>query len=120
MGSWINYGLGTENDNLPGFITINPSGSHGGAGAWSSAFLPARFSGTRIGSNDGGSMKIPFIENPLGNPERQRREIELLGAFNRDHLARHGADSELESRIASYELAFRMQMEGPRRPRHRG
>lgn len=113
MGAWINYGLGSENENLPGFITINPSGSHGGAGAWSSAFLPAKFSGTRIGSNDGGGMKIPFIENPGGDPERQRREIDLLNAFNRDHLARLGADDELESRIASYELAFRMQMEVP-------
>ena len=48
MGAWINYGLGSDNDNLPGFITINPSGSHGGAGAWSSAFLPAKYAGTRI------------------------------------------------------------------------
>ena len=113
MGSWINYGLGSENDNLPGFITINPPGSHGGAGAWSSAFLPARFSGTRIGSK-GKEMRIPFIENPLGDRTRQRKELDLLNTFNRDHLARHGgSDPDLESRIASYELAFRMQMEAP-------
>ncbi len=112
MGSWINYGLGSENENLPGFITINPSGSHGGAGAWSSAFLPAKYSGTRIGGKSGG-MKVPFIDNPLQNREKQRKELDLLASFNRDHLAQRGVDSELESRIASYELAFKMQMEVP-------
>ena len=65
MGAWINYGLGSENENLPGFITINPSGSHGGAGAWSPAFLPARHGGTRI-SGSGAEMKIPFIEIFVG------------------------------------------------------
>ena len=112
MGSWINYGLGSENENLPGFITINPSGSHGGAGAWSSVFLPAKYSGTRIGGKSGG-MKVPFIDNPLQNREKQRKELDLLASFNRDHLAQRGVDSELESRIASYELAFKMQMEVP-------
>lgn len=112
MGSWINYGLGSENDNLPGFITINPSGSHGGAGAWSSAFLPAKYSGTRIGGKSGG-MKVPFIDNPLQDRGKQRKELDLLASFNRDHLAQRGVDSELESRIASYELAFKMQMEVP-------
>jgi hypothetical protein len=112
MGSWINYGLGSENDNLPGFITINPSGSHGGAGAWSSAFLPAKFSGTRI-SGEGAAMKVPFIDNPLHDQTKQRKELDLLASFNREHLAQRGADSELESRIASYELAFKMQMEVP-------
>ena len=57
MGSWINYGLGTENENLPGFITIDPPGSHGGSGAWSSAFLPAKYGGTRL--KGGKAMKIP-------------------------------------------------------------
>lgn len=112
MGSWINYGLGTENENLPGFITINPSGSHGGAGAWSSAFLPAKYSGTRI-EGSGPSMKVPFIDNPLKDRSKQRKELDLLASFNKDHLAQRGVDSELESRIASYELAFKMQMEVP-------
>lgn len=112
MGAWLNYGLGSENENLPGFITINPSGSHGGAGAWSPAFLPARYGGTRI-SGSGDDMKIPFINNPLTQREKQRREIDLVKAFNRDHLTARGGDVELESRIASYELAFRMQMEVP-------
>ena len=61
MGSWINYGLGSENNNLPGFITINPPSSHGGSGAWSSAFLPAKYGGTMI-SGKGSNMNIPFIK----------------------------------------------------------
>ena len=113
MGSWINYGLGTENQNLPGFITINPSSSHGGSNAWSSAFLPAHFQGTRIGGGKGKSMNVPFIENPLGDRVLQRRELDLLNEINREHFARSGGDPELEARIASYELAFRMQMEAP-------
>lgn len=113
MGSWINYGLGTENQNLPGFITINPSGSHGGSNAWSSAFLPAHYQGTRIGGK-GKGMTVPFIESPLKNRDLQRKELEFLHAINRDHLAQHGGDGELEARIASYELAFRMQLEAPR------
>ncbi len=112
MGSWINYGLGTENQNLPGFITINPPGSHGGANAWSSAFLPARFQGTRIGGK-AKSMKIPFIESPIVEERQRRLELDLIGDMNRAHLDRFGLDHELEARIASYELAFRMQMEVP-------
>ncbi len=111
MGSWINYGLGTENQNLPGFLTINPTGTHGGSNAWSSAFLPAHFQGTQIGGN--GPMKVPFIENPLKNPDLQRKELDLLNSINREHLERSAGDDELEARIASYELAFRMQMEAP-------
>ena len=112
MGSWINYGLGSENENLPGFITINPSGSHGGAGAWSSAFLPAKYTGTHI-SGKGTEMKVPFIDNPLHDQSKQRKELDLLASFNKEHLTQRGANSELESRIASYELAFKMQMEVP-------
>ena len=112
MGSWINYGLGTENQNLPGFITINPPGSHGGSNAWSSAFLPAHYQGTRIGGK-GKDMTVPFIESPLNNRDLQRKELDLLNAINADHLDCHAGDHELEARIASYELAFRMQMEAP-------
>lgn len=112
MGSWITYGLGTENQNLPGFITINPSGSHGGANAWSSAFLPAHFQGTRIAHKEGG-YRIPFLQNSRTTAERQRMELDLLAQLNQRHLAASGVDSDLEARIASYELAFRMQMEVP-------
>lgn len=112
MGSWINYGLGSENDNLPGFITINPTNGHGGAGAWSPAFLPAEHGGTRI-EGAGGSFKVPFIDNPLKDRAKQRQELDLLASFNRDHLKDRAYDQDLESRIASYELAFKMQMEVP-------
>ena len=112
MGSWINYGLGTENQNLPGFITIDPTGGHGGANAWSSAFLPAHYQGTRIGGK-GRGMTVPFINSPLKSRDLQRRELDLLKGMNEGHLAQSAGDSELEARIASYELAFRMQMEAP-------
>jgi hypothetical protein len=112
MGSWITYGLGTENQNLPGFITIDPSGSHGGANAWSAGFLPAHFQGTRIARKDGG-YRIPFLQNSQNTPERQRMELDLLAQMNQHHLATSGVDSALDARIASYELAFRMQMEVP-------
>ena len=112
MGSWINYGLGTENQNLPGFITINPATSHGGSNAWSSAFLPAHYQGTRIGGKSAG-MKVPFIESPLKNADLQRQELDLLRAINEEHFELSDGDAELEARIESYELAFRMQMEAP-------
>ena len=112
MGSWINYGLGSENDNLPGFITINPPSSHGGSGAWSSAFLPAKYGGTMI-SGKGSNMNIPFIKSPLKERSQQRKEIGLINAFNKNHISNFEGNTELESRIESYELAFRMQMAAP-------
>ena len=112
MGSWINYGLGSENDNLPGFITINPPSSHGGSGAWSSAFLPAKYGGTMI-SGKGSNMNIRFIKSPLKERSQQRKEIDLINAFNKNHISNFEGNTELESRIESYELAFRMQMAAP-------
>ena len=112
MGSWINYGLGSENNNLPGFITINPPSSHGGSGAWSSAFLPAKYGGTMI-SGKGSNMNIPFIKSPLKERSQQRKEIDLINAFNKNHISNFEGNTELESRIESYELAFRMQMAAP-------
>lgn len=113
MGSWIQYGLGTQNENLPGFLTINPSLGHGGANAWSSSFLPAHYQGTRIARDKDKQWKIPFITHADTQPDAQRRELALLEAMNRDHLQRAGADAALEARLASYELAFRMQSEAP-------
>ncbi|RPI80646.1 MAG: DUF1501 domain-containing protein, partial [Planctomycetaceae bacterium] len=81
MGSWITYGLGTENQNLPGFITICPTLTHGGVNAYSSAFLPAVYQGTPLGnaSIPSDRAKIPFIENAEGTPPRlQRLELDLL------------------------------------------
>ena len=114
MGSWISYGLGTENQNLPSFITINPTLGHGGVGNWSSAFLPAVHQGTPIG---GGvpvdRATIHYLHDPDSDAATQRAQLDLLGEMNRGHLDRSGADQALEARIESYELAFRMQTEAP-------
>ena len=116
MGSWITYGLGTENQDLPGFITVCPTLSHGGVNAYSSAFLPAVYSATAIGNAGVSSdqAKIPFIVNAEGTPrDVQRIELDLIQQLNQNHLAAAGPDSTLESRISSFELAFRMQTTAP-------
>lgn len=115
MGSWITYGLGTENQDLPGFITVCPSLTHGGVNNWSSAFLPAVYQGTPIGATGVPSdrAKIPFIANTTTPRAFQRVELDLIQEMNRDHLDRSGADAALEGRIASFELAYRMQTAAP-------
>ena len=110
MGAWVLYGLGTENDELPGFITINPSGRVGGAQNYGSAFLPSPFQGTPIGAEGKavGQGAIPNIQAraPAG---LQRKQLDYLQSLNRDRLAADGVNTELEGLIESYELAFRMQ-----------
>ncbi len=115
MGSWITYGLGTENQNLPGFITVCPTLTHGGVNNWSSAFLPAAYQGTPIGnaSIPSDQAKIPFIQNAETPREVQRQELDLINQMNHEGLARTGPDPALEGRINSFELAFRMQMTAP-------
>jgi len=115
MGSWINYGLGTENQDLPGFITICPTLGHGGVNAWSSSFLPAVYQGTPIGYSSVPAEKaqLPFIANASTSPEVQHIELELLREMNLDRLQQTGPDSALEARINSFELAFRMQSAAP-------
>jgi hypothetical protein len=111
MGAWVLYGLGTENQELPGFITINPIGRIGGAQNYGSAFLPAAFQGTKIGG-DGqqlGQAKIANIGNPKTEAEAQRLQLDLVQALNRERLADDKVNNELEGVIESYELAFRMQ-----------
>ena len=85
MGSWITYGLGTENRNLPGFITICPTLTHGGVNNWSSAFLPAAHQGTPIGnaSIPAERAKIPFIRNEETPREVQRLELDFAERANR-------------------------------------
>jgi hypothetical protein len=114
MGSWLSYGLGSENQNLPGYITICPSLTHGGSNNWGSAFLPAIYQGTRVGNAGTASVnaKIPFIRGTT--PQQiQRDELDLLGSINRQRLEQTGPDDQLEARIESFELAFRMQAEAP-------
>ena len=115
MGSWVTYGLGTENQDLPGYITVCPNLSHGGVNNWSSAFLPAVYQGTPIGSTGVPSdqAKIPFITNSSTSRPLQRLELDLIQEMNRDCLEQAPEDQALEGRIASFELAFRMQGAAP-------
>ena len=111
LGSWALYGLGTENQNLPGFVTINPPSRVGGAQNYGNAFLPAIYQGSRVGSL-GQSLKDAKIEN-LGNKRlsemEQRKQLDFIQSMNRDFKAREQEDSQIEGVIESYELAFRMQ-----------
>jgi hypothetical protein len=113
MGSWVMYGLGTENQNLPGFISMCPGGYPvKEAENWGNGFLPGAFQGTYVDTQHTDVARL--IENIRSNdvsPERQRREMELLRAINREHQATRGGDPRLEARIQSFELAFRMQTE---------
>lgn len=114
MGSWVTYGLGTENQDLPGFVTVCPSLSHGGANNWGSAFLPAAYQGTPLGSAGiaADQVAIPFIQSQ--SPRQvQRAELDLLAQMNRERLQEAGPDAGLEGRIESFELAFRMQAAAP-------
>lgn len=114
LGAWTLYGLGTENQNLPGFISLSPSLYHGGAQNYGSAFLPATFQGTRLG--DGSThFKDARLSSltPGDRPQLQRRQLDLLAKRNQQHLEAVGRDTELEARMASFEMAFRMQAEAP-------
>ena len=115
MGSWITYGLGSENQNLPGYLTICQALSQGGSNNYSAAFLPAAYQGTPLGHGETKSKdaRIPFIDNQNNEARHQRLELEMLNRMARRQLEQTGPDSELEGRIASFELAFRMQTEAP-------
>jgi len=108
MGSWLLYGLGTANQDLPGYITINPPANFGGAVNYGSAFLPAHFQGTRI--NDAGYL--PNLK-PRTASALQRRQLDLIQAMNRDLAANPGAPDAVDGVIESYELAFKMQGKVP-------
>jgi hypothetical protein len=116
IGSWVSYGLGTENANLPAFVTICPTLAHGGINNWSSAFLPATYQGTPLGnaSVPSDQARVKYINNVSMPREIQRLELDRLNAINRGHLAQSGPEASLEARINSFELAFRMQNELPR------
>ena len=115
FGSWVTYGLGSENENLPGFISLASLTSSGGARNYGSAFLPAAHQGTAIGKN-GMLGKNASIRN-LGNAElsknEQRRQLQFLQRLNAEQLKSGDRGSELEALISSYELAWRMQNNAP-------
>jgi len=114
LGSWVNYGLGSANENLPSFVVMCDRGGKpvNGPRNWGSGFMPATHQGVRI---DGGSDEpIANLNLPPGYADqRQRQKLELLQHFNRQHARQHPQQSELDARISSYELAFRMQAEAP-------
>jgi hypothetical protein len=116
VGAWTTYGLGTENADLPGFVTICPTRGHGGAINFGNAFLPALYQGTAIGSagTPASSAAIRHITTTQRSAAQQRKQLDLLQAMNRAHLERSGGDDRLEGVIESYELAYRMQSAVPK------
>jgi len=115
IGSWMSYGLGTENQNLPSFVTICPTLGHGGVQNWSSAFLPASHQGTPIGDASTPCRNANFrhITNASTPTDMQRMQLDLIKKVNEQHLQSTGPDLALEGRINAFELAFRMQAEAP-------
>src|SRR5262249_13448456 len=114
MGSWLTYGLGTENQNLPGYIVLCPVLPVVGPELRGSSFLPAGYQGTYIPNNETDPNKlIQFIRNGSLSRDEQRRQLDLLAKLNRIQEERDGADPQLEASIQSMEIAFRMQTEAP-------
>ena len=111
LGAWTLYGLGTESDDLPGFVSIKPTGRNGGAQNYGSAFLPAACQATRFG-NEGlpiAEARVGNIKNPKLDPSSQRLQLDLIQSMNRQLLERERVNPGVEGVIESYELAFRMQ-----------
>jgi hypothetical protein len=115
MGSWLTYGLGSENQNLPGFVAMCPGGLPiQGAQNWQSAFLPGAYQGAYVNSEHTDVERlIEHVRSRHLPPERQRAQLDLLRAMNQEHLARRAGDDDglLEARIQSFELAYHMQTE---------
>lgn len=115
MGSWVLYGLGTVNQNLPGFISIKPALSIGGGQAYESGFLPSVFSATRIGESKTPiqNCNVNNIRNSITPTQAQRRQLNFLQELNQDLRQQGSLDYQVEGVIESYELAFKMQAEVP-------
>jgi hypothetical protein len=109
LGAWVLYGLGTTNENLPGFVTINPPRTNGGAANYASSFLPAVHQATRIG----GTGQVSNLRNARHSASAQRAQLDYLQQRNRGTAAALGGNPEIEGLISSFELAFRMQAELP-------
>ena len=110
LGSWLTYGLGSENQNLPGFMVISPAQPAQGAPLWSSSFLPAAYQGTLVSD-----LKNPIanLSHPGLSDGQQRDQLDTLRQLNELHHRQRPEDTQLSARIASYELAYRMQVEAP-------
>jgi hypothetical protein len=113
MGAWLTYGLGSENQNLPGFVVLCPGGYPiQESQNWQSSFLPGAYQGTFVNSQHAELEKlIEHIRSGHASPKDQRQQLDLLLELNREHQERRREDAQLEARIQSFELAFRMQME---------
>jgi hypothetical protein len=110
VGSWVTYGLGTENQNLPCYVVLAPEMPYAGSQIWSSDFLPGVYSGTRITS---GPEPVPDLNRRAPSADLQKLELGLLDRFNRKHERAHAGDPTLDARIKSYETAFGMQRTMP-------
>lgn len=113
LGAWVNYGLGSESENLPGFVVMIDGEREppGGNRVWGSGFIPAGYQGTRFLP---GKRPILHLETPTGiSEDRQLNKLDFINRLNREHLSDKWGRSELEARIASYELAYRMQAHAP-------
>ncbi|MFP6667629.1 MAG: DUF1501 domain-containing protein [Pirellulales bacterium] len=118
MGAWTSYGLGTENQNLPAFITICPTSLHGGVNNFGASFLPSVHQGVPLGTPGypntlAKDATFPYMTNPRQTREQQRLQLKLLGELAAAQAGSIGHDERLEARIESFELAFRMQMTAP-------
>ena len=115
MGAWTLYGLGSENSNLPGFVTLSPSTYHGGVQNFGSAFMPASYQGTAIGDGRTAprAAQMKNLTPPNSDFRQQRRQLDLLKQQNLKHLERSQHDTRLQARIEAFELAFRMQRSVP-------
>ncbi len=115
MGSWVSYGLGAENENLPAFVSLSPSAGNGGPRNYGNAFLPPVFQGTGIGKAGTPILEatIRNLTNPKLSPAEQRRSFDFLQELNTEQLKKSPGDAELEAVLASYELAWRMQNNAP-------
>jgi hypothetical protein len=116
LGAWALYGLGTENANLPGFLTLNPPLNNGGPANYGSSFLPAVYQGTKIGgrAGPGQQQSVSNIKNPKQSMPAQRVQLDFVQQLNRNALEAGGENPGIEGLIDSYELAFRMQGELPK------
>ena len=113
LGAWVNYGLGTENENLPTFVVLtdNEKSPLGGARNWGTGFMPSKYQGTPFAFGD---APVANLNPPKGvSRQRQREKLDFLARLNREHRETRTFSSDLEARIKSYELAFRMQAEVP-------
>jgi hypothetical protein len=110
MGSWMLYGLGSENENLPGYVALCPGRPVRFAELWTNSFLPARYQGTYVNHADLTPEKmLPFLKNPQLDTAAQREQLSLLQTLNAEHLADRVGEGALEGRIQALETAFRMQ-----------